>query len=282
MSLARVEVIRHSLRRVRWSSNVGRWLLVALAAWGIAASARVAIAPPRPVVQHAPVPQTADLAAAGLAINFTRRYLTIGNQGDDARARALAPLVGQRLDPDAGLRAANTVRQRVLSADVVQQRRTATGLRVYTVAAQTDRAGTLYLSVTVDRARDGTLRLSGYPALVGAPAFAPAAEDGQLRDVTDDALRAVCARALRNYLLGAADNLRADLSDDARVALPGLRLRLWRVVAVSWSPGARSVLVTVEAAEAGGTDYTLRYELDVARVQDRWEIAAIQMDPTAS
>ena len=152
MSLARVDVSRRSLRRVRFASSAGRWLLVVLAAWGIAASARVAIAPPRPIVKRRRSRRPAILPLLGSRSTSPAATCTIGSRGDDARARALAPIVGQRLDPDAGLGAADTVRQRVLSADVVQQRRTATGERVYTVAAQTDRVGALYLSVTVARA----------------------------------------------------------------------------------------------------------------------------------
>lgn len=281
MSTSSVSVTSRSLRRLRLSAGATRWVLYGVAAWGMFAGARAAIAPPRPIIQRAVARPALDLAAAGLAVDFARRYLTIDGRRE-GHARALAPFVGEQLDPDAGLQMAAGMRQRVRWAQVVQQRVTDAGQRVFTVAAQTDRAGMLYLSVTVDRNGDGKLRLDGYPALVGAPVAAAAAADPHLRDVTDQALRAVCVRALGNYLLRAADNLRADLTDDARVALPGLRLTLRRVAAVAWSPAGRSVLVTAEAAEAGGTSYTLRYELDVARVQNRWEIAAIQMDPTTS
>ena len=44
-----------------------------------------------------------------------------------------------------------------------------------------------------------------------------------------------------------------------------------------------SVSVTTRAPRPGevdGVDYALRYELDVRRVDQRWEIAAIQTDPT--
>ena len=46
--------------------------------------------------------------------------------------------------------------------------------------------------------------------------------------------------------------------------------------------GARRRLGTRvrEASDGDGVSYALRYELDVRRVDERWEIAAIQTDPT--
>ena len=41
-----------------------------------------------------------------------------------------------------------------------------------------------------------------------------------------------------------------------------------------------SVLASVQAEDSDGVGYELTYELDVRRVQGRWEIAAIQTDPT--
>jgi hypothetical protein len=37
----------------------------------------------------------------------------------------------------------------------------------------------------------------------------------------------------------------------------------------------------VQAQDARGARYTLAYELDVARVQGRWEVSAIQTNPDA-
>ena len=48
---------------------------------------------------------------------------------------------------------------------------------------------------------------------------------------------------------------------------------------LDWAPGAGAVLAVVQAQDARGARYTLAYELDVARVQGRWEVSAIQMDP---
>ena len=165
---------------------------------------------------------------------------------------------------------------------IVQSRVGADGSRVYTVAAQTDRAGLLYLSVDIARGRDHALRLDGYPALVGAPLSAPATAttEGSQRDVADRTLRATCQRALRNYLARAEDNLNADLTADAAVALPGLPLSLRRLSALEWAPDGASVLASLEASDRDDVSYALRYELDVRRVDQRWEIAAIQTDPT--
>ena len=93
-------------------------------------------------------------------------------------------------------------------------------------------------------------------------------------------LRATCQRALRNYLARAGDNLNADLTTDAAVALPGLSLSLHRLTDLQWAPDGASVLASLEASDGDGVDYALRYELDVRRVDRRWEIAAIQTDPT--
>jgi hypothetical protein len=149
---------------------------------------------------------------------------------------ALGAFVGDGLDVDLGLRAPAGLAQRVQWTQVVQSRRAQDGSRVYTVAAQTDRAGLLCLSVDVARASDGALRLDGHPALVGAPFSEPSAldPDARLREVDDRGLRATCQRALRNFRARAAqlprarDNLAADLSADAVVALPGLAMTLRR------------------------------------------------------
>ena len=89
------------------------------------------------------------------------------------------------------------------------------------------------------------------------------------------------ARALRNYLAASASELAADLTADAHVSLPAAALSLETVQRLSWAPGAGAVLAVVTAQDVRGTRYTLAYELDVARVQGRWEISAIQMDPDA-
>ena len=169
--------------------------------------------------------------------------------------------------------------QHVEWAEVVQSREAASGEHVYTVAAQTDAEGLLYLSVTVEREADGTLRLADYPALVGAPASAGAAPQLHLREVEEPALATVVERAIRNYLAGSAEDLAADLTGRARVSLPAIALSLESVQRLDWTEVGRSVLAVVHAQDARGTEYVLAYELDVDRTQGRWEISAVQTDP---
>jgi hypothetical protein len=270
------------MRRLRVSAGLTRWVLYAVATVGLAASARFTIAPPRAPAAPASVVERRDLAAEGFASQLARSYLTFDGDHPDARRAQLASFVGDQLDSDLGLRAPPGRVQRVRWTQVVQSRAGADGSRVFTVAAQTDRAGLLYLSVAVGRGRDHALRLGGYPALVGAPLSAPATgAEGSLRDVADRGLRATCQRALRNYLDRARDNLSADLTADAAVVLPGLSLALRRLTELQWAADGASVLASLEASDGDGVSYALRYELDVRRVDERWEIAAIQTDPTA-
>jgi hypothetical protein len=270
------------MRRLRLSASLTRWVVYAAATVGLLASARFAIAPPRPTAAPPLVLERRDLAAEGFAAQLARSYLAFDGDRPDVHRAQLMSFVGDQLDPDLGLRAPPGRVQRVRWTEVVQSRPGDDGSRVYTVAAQTDRAGLLYLSVDVARGRDDALRLDGYPALVGAPASGPAIApaDGSLREVTDSRLRATCVRALRNYLARAGDNLDADLTADANVALPGLRLTLNRLIGLQWAPDRTSAVASLEASDRDGVAYTLRYELDVRRVEDRWEIAAIQTDPT--
>ena len=115
---------------------------------------------------------------------------------------------------------------------------------------------------------------------MGAPASGSATGGGELREVSDPALRTVVERALRNYLAGSAAELAADLTSTARVSLPAQALSLESVQRLSLSPeGGQALSAIVLAQDARGARYTLAYALDVDRVAGRWEIAAIQMDP---
>ena len=151
------------------------------------------------------------------------RYLTWEAQDPEARERALAPFVGPGMDADAGLQPPAGGEQRVQWTQVVQEREPLPALHVYTVAAQTDTAGLLYLTVSVLHPAGGGLALAGYPAFVGPPASGPAqtSGEGRLREVADPELATVVERALRNYLAGSASELAADLAPGARVSLPG-------------------------------------------------------------
>jgi hypothetical protein len=279
------------LWRVRLVRELPRVLLLSVALAGLAASARYAIAPPRPSAPARTRPQapSRDLAAEGFAQLFARRYLTWEANDPEAHQRALAAYLGAGMEPGAGLAPPVTGEERVLWAEVVQERTGAPGERVYTVAAQTDTDGLVYLAVSVARVGasagtggggGGVLELAGYPAFVGAPAAGPGLGEGDLREVTDPALRTVVERALRNYLADSPAELAADLTSAARVSLPAQALSLESVQRLDYSPeGGQALSATVQAQDARGARYTLAYVLDVARVAGRWEIAAIQMDP---
>ncbi len=279
-----VTIASRSLWRIRLARELPRYLLCTMSMVGLAASARFAIAPPRPVLPAASVraPAPADPAAEAYAALFARRYLTWNAAEPQASAHALEPFVGPGMEPDAGLQLPASGEQRVEWVEVVQAREPAPGEHVYTVAAQTDSAGLLYLTVAVTRAADGSLALAGYPAFVGAPAAGPAQTLGHLREVGDAALATVVRRVLRNYLAASSSELEADLADGARVSLPGAPLSLESLQRLDWAPEGSAVLATVQAQDGRGVQYTLAYELDVVREQGRWEVSAVQTDPDAS
>jgi hypothetical protein len=185
------------------------------------------------------------------------------------------------MDPDAGLQPPSSGEQQVQWTEVVQEREPVVGEHVYTVAVQTDDAGLQYLTVSVVRSAGGGLALDGYPAFVGGPATGPAQAQGHLREVDEPALATVVGRALRNYLSASGSELAADLTSSAQVSLPAAALSLESVQRLDWAPGEGAVLAVLQAQDARGTQYTLAYELDVSRVQGRWEISAIQTDPDA-
>jgi hypothetical protein len=279
---ARVVISSHPLWQLRLLRGLPRCLVGVAATAGLLASARFAIAPPRPKVPRAPVvPEPADQAAAGYAALFARRYLTWTGSEPLASVRALEPFGGSALEADAGLRLPPSGEQRVEWVEVVQAREPLPGEHVYTVAAQTDAAGLLYLTVSVQRNPDGGLSLADYPAFVGAPAYRPAQPRGGLREVTDAGLQTVVERALRNYLAGSESNLAADLTSDARVSLPRLGLAVDSIARLHWAPGGGAVLALVQAQDGRGVHYSLEYELDVARADGRWEVSAVQMEPDA-
>jgi hypothetical protein len=268
---------------MRLARELPRYLVCALAVAGLAASARFAIAPPRPAgVATAARPVAGpDRAAEGFAALFARRYLTWNAADPLASERALQGFDGPGLEPDAGLQLPGSGQQHVEWVEVVQQREPSAGAHVYTLAAQTDTGGLMYLTVNVARAADGRLALTGYPSVVGAPASGPALEPARLREVTDRALATVVQRALRNYLVASSGELAADLASGARVSLPGAPLALISVQHLDWSADGRSVIAVVQARDARGLQYTFAYELDVLEVAGRWEISAVEVNPNA-
>jgi Conjugative transposon protein TcpC len=280
---ASVTIARRPLWRIHLARGLPRYVLYALTAAGLAASARFALDPPRAALPAALLRRSApeDLAAEGFAALFARSYLTWEAQRPEAREHALAPFIGPGMEPDAGLQPAPGSEQRVLWTQVVQQREPLGGEHVYTVAVQTEGAGLVYLTVGVLHPPGGALALAGYPAFVGPPASGPAQASpaGRLREVNESALAAMVERALRNYLAGSPSELAADLATGARVSLPTLGLALQSMQSLQWAPGGGAVLALVQAWDGRGVQYTLAYELNVVKAQGRWEVAAIQMDP---
>jgi hypothetical protein len=279
----RVSIQTTPLWRIRLGQELPRYLLCGLSLAGLLASARFAIDPPRPPAARAQVPApTQDLAAQGYAQLFARVYLTWEANDPEAHVRALSSFVGPGMEAGAGLQVPTSGEQRVLWTQVVQERVGAPGEHVYTVAAQTDAQGLVYLSVSVARAAGGGVQLAGYPAFVGAPASAPASVGGSLREVEEPGLRTVVERALRNYLAASDTELAADLARGAQVSLPAQPLTLESVQQLDWSAeGGDALLAVVQAQDERGTRYTLAYELDVSQLAGRWQVDAIQMDPDA-
>jgi hypothetical protein len=278
---ATVTVTAQPVWRIRLVRELPRYLLQALALAGLLASARFAIAPPRPVLRRVSTPSSAlvDRAAEGFASLFARRYLTWDARDPEAHRLALASYLSSSMEAEAGLQPPMGGEQSVQWTQVVQAQAGALGGHLYTLAVQTDTDGLLYLTVPVVRNAAGSLALGGYPAFVGAPASTGASTPAGLREVEDPALATVVTRALRNYLAGAESELAADLSAGAHVSLPGAALALQSLDSLDWSQGGRSVLAVVRARDERGAQYTLGYELDVVSSAGRWEVAAIQMDP---
>jgi Conjugative transposon protein TcpC len=278
---SRVEIRARPMWRLRLRADLTRYLLTGVSIFGLLASARFAFDPPTGRIL-VPAPETSsapDLAAEAYAVLFARRYLTWNAAEPLSSSQALAPFSGTELNPDAGMVLPATGAETVEWAEAVQERQPSPGVRVYTVAAQTDPAGLRYLTVGVRRVAGGALTLAGYPAFVGAPANAAPQRGDRLRPVSDSGLATVVRRALSNYLASSAVELAADLAPGAQVSAPAVPMQLLSVVRQSWAMGGGSVVVEVEASDRSGAQYQLAYELDVVRRQGRWEISAIQTDP---
>src|SRR5580704_17340559 len=239
---AGVSLRNRPMWRIRLTHELPRYLLRGVAIVGIAASARFAIAPPRAIRELVPSRSVAevDRAAEGYAVLFTRRYLDWNAAESQASTRALESFTGQGVEGNVGLNLPPTGAQHVLWAEVVQSREPGPDEHLYTVAAQTDSEGLLYLTVKVARNTSGALVLVGYPAFVGAPAAGPAAPTPRLREVGEAALATVVERALRNYLAGSSGELDADLTSGAQVSLPTLPLTLEAMKKLAWAPGEGS------------------------------------------
>jgi hypothetical protein len=275
----RVTVSAYPMWRLRLRRGIPRYVFLAVASFGIAASARFAIAPPRPARLATQVARQAvlDRGAEAYAVLFARRYLSWTAEGTSS-GPGVQPLAGGALESNAGLVVPGGAAQRVEWAEVVQAREPLDGEHVYTVAAQTDAAGLLYLTVSVVRLASRALALAGYPAFVGPPAAVASPTPAREVAVHDPELEVVLHRALANYLSGSGSELAADLTAGAQVSLPPNPMSLESIQRPTWAQGG-AVQVIAQANDGRGVRYTLAYELDVARVRGRWEISAIQTDP---
>jgi hypothetical protein len=279
---ARVSIRTRPIWRLRAAREAPRYVLGALAAFGLLASARFAIAPPRPPAAPAVrAAATLDLGAEGYAVEFARRYLTWTASEPLASARSLESFAGPQMEAAAGLQIPPTGEEQVRWAEVVQAREPVAGVHVYTVSAETTTEGQRYLTVSVERTASGSLALAGYPSFVGAPARSSAVSFPRLRPVDDPALEEVVRRALSNYLSDSPVELAADLTEGAQVVPPSPGLRLLSIERQQWAPGGGAVLAVLQAADRLGARYTLAYEVDAALTQGRWEISAIQTNPYA-
>lgn len=273
---ARVVVQSRSLRSLRWSLSLTRWVLYAAAAAGVAATVRFAVAPP---TARAPAYRSAavnDPAAEWFAQLFARAYLSWGPDVAE-REQSLAPFLGRDDDPDAGAAPAPGSDQQIASTGIAAARIAGDGAYEYTVAAQTANAGVIYLDVNVARVALGRYVLTSYPAIVGPPAMASAGplNGPELPIVTNPALKVVLERALRNYLDGSTLDLHADLAEGASVASPNPALLL-QVIQRLAVESSSVILATLVARDRAGTSYTLDYSVRVTSGSGRWEISSIE------
>jgi Conjugative transposon protein TcpC len=267
-----------SLRAVRRRARLPRALATAAVALLALAGLRALIegTPPAPAKQR--VVAAEDQTVGAFAESFARVYLSFDPADPARREELLAGYLSRALDPDAGLaRSADRTRDVAWTAVVDQVER---GPRT-TVTVAAELAGeTVYLAVPVERNERGLLAVAGYPALVGPPAhdagIGPPSED----EVEDPGLRAVCERAVRNYLAGERRDLAADLTDDAVVSLPGRELDVRLIEAVTWAAPGRRAAVQLQAEDPEGGTWTLRYELAVLR-RGRWYVRSLHTDPRA-
>ena len=259
--------------RLRWSARAPRIAFFAVAAILALSGLRTVIAGP-PEAPAAPRPvATSDLGAASFAEAFARAYLSWDPARPEVHERVVARFASDELEPGAGISSVRRAQRVLWSAAVGEESHDRR--RLVTVAVQTD-AQLLHLAVPVMRDRRGFLLVSGYPAVVGAPAANVRAELPSERDVEDEQLRTVAERALRNYLGAERPNLLADLDPAAVVSLPETPLRVESVDELTWA--GRDRVAAEVRARAQGAALTLRYELAVVR-RERWYVRAIQTDP---
>lgn len=270
-----------SVRVARIKALAPRYLALAVALLLMGLGVRSLVAPPKP--PHFSVPATADAPTLDFAQQFARVYLTYDANRPQIRGRELSRFVPVGMDKDVGM-FVSSGRQRVLWTQVASDQPAVGGGRVITVAAGiTTQVPPVYLAVTVQHPPGEAVSLIGFPSFVGAPLVDRQANPPSYDEVSDAAIAEVVTRVLRNYLAGAAANLKADLTVQASVTLPTIAMRMESVDEMVWvgGVGSRAVLATVTANDTAGIDYTLTYEVGLA-YRERPYVDFVGVIPTAS
>jgi hypothetical protein len=279
----RVEELRRSARRSHLLARAPRHLATAALLVLLAVGLRTILFPSTPARAISRPAPAADAPCEDLALRFARVYLTFDAADPSARERSLRPYLPAGLAADAGFGATHGSR-RVLWEDVASDQTALAGGRVITVAADVSGASApIFLAVTVRHEVGRPLSILGYPSLVGAPALTTTAPEAPREAVSERAVTDVVERVLRNYLVGSAPELRADLTGDADVTLPTVDLHLQAVEQIDWvaGPASGAVLATVVAEDPAGDTYTLTYELGIAW-RERPYVDFIEVVPTES
>jgi hypothetical protein len=264
----RVVLERRSLASLRRGAAAFRILVALVATAGVAASARLAIAPPAPRVTVVRPQSTYDAAAAFSAEQFARSYLSWG------------PGTGA----GSGRRPASASSDSVSWLEIAATRAAGPDAAGYVVAADTSLHGVVYLELELAARGPGRYALTRYPAFVAAPSppGAAASLDGaELPALANGQLERVLRRALGHYLDDDRGDLAADLADGAAVSSPTLHLALRQIVRLAAEPTG-AVLATLVASDAQGNAYTLTYSVGVVLTGGRWELTSINPGPRSA
>jgi len=263
----RVILQPRSISSLRRRAGVLRLVVVAAAAAGIVATARLAIAPPAGRITIVRPQSQYDPAGAWAAEQFARECLTWGATG--AGSAVVQPSPGGS--------------DSVSWTDVASTRDIGRGTTEYLVAVDTSLHGVVYLDLVLARRGPGRYAPTRYPALVAAPDAPSAGTDldtPALPSVANAQLERVLERALGHYVGADTTDLAADLAPDAVVSPPSLRLALRRIEHLAVEPSG-VVLATLVATDAQGNAYTLTYGVGLTFAGDRWELTAINADPSS-
>lgn len=239
------------------------------------AGLRAVLAAPREIVASGRAQPAHDLAAEGFAEAFARAYLTWDASRPQVHEQQVSAFTSDALERGAGLQAPARGAQTVTWTAAIRDEPRPRGLRLITVAAETSKSP-YYVSVAVQRDRRGSMAISRYPALVGAPPVASNLGSLDEPPVENAQLESVVRRALANYLGRQATNLRADLDPRAVVALPPTALRVGSIDTPAWVAPDR--VIAEVRAEQGGATWMLSYELGVVK-RERWYVRSIEADP---